>query len=349
MGQLIDFALRTFVISALCSAAFGAAAGYALASFGRYSRVLGAAVGAILSLPGLCGLAVATLVRAVSVRRGRQTGVAILPDGEVVVFGGVGLASGDRSTGFASAFDSGYDSAPVGSASTSSMFDLGWDEPVTEAPVSEPAPLAGRPPLQLWARSRASWMVFGSLAIAVALLSSALFTAWLHVTTGVLPPYWFYASGNGLDFLVEVSLLLVIVSGAALVFRPYRWAAIAIASVADSWVFFGLIAITMRDLAARLLENIGAMSFTVGGLLEMLGVDTSGAVVEIPEGMDLSSLGITAQTTDLTAVDMATVIPDVTLGLGVAVFMLLASGLIANIAVVSTLRAAHRRNSLPGD
>jgi hypothetical protein len=340
VGELTLFGVELLLISLMCSLAFGATAGYALASFGRYPRALGIAVGGLLPFPGLLVLALVSMFRGISrakrasrlakaTREVPQRGVHLLHV-EVSLPETGGLSPGGLRFDMTAPHAGVQRLAPEEPRGAS-----GSRGGLMPAPPKRAVPGRGA-----WLKTRLGLWAIVPAALALAMVAGTLFTEWFRVDSVVSPPYNLYAWGTGLDVLVEASLVLMGVGLAVLLLRPYRWAAVLIAFVTDGWLFFALVAVTVRDAVVRLLGHIGALSVTVGDTLRTLGIEAPDSSVQALAGTGpLTDLA--AHPSTLTAADVGNAIPNVSLGLGVAIFLFIGGGVAANIGVISTLKAAH--------
>ena len=339
MEQLWDLGGRTILIIVLCSALFGATAGFALSSYGNFSRVVGIVIGAIFTFPGVVGLAIyaaATRPRRAPVQRAQAATPSAFANAEPSYLG-----FGEYE---ATASAAASATATAVAASGFESFDSLQDEVIAATATS--APTALETPARRW---RWEWVrtkngtravIAGGLAVLV--LLSTLLIAWVSIDAGIIPKFWFYILGTGLDVVVIVTALLVAGGVLLIANRPSRWAAVAVAWIADTWLVLTLIAISARQTVAEFLEQIGALSLTVGDTLNAFGVDTTGGTVELPPGVDLSSLGYPGRSIDLSGIELGTVIPDVGIEVGPALYAILAFAVLANVLVIIALVSADR-------
>lgn len=353
--ELWDFGGRSLVILIGGAVLFSATAGYALASWGGFSRVAGAIAGGLGQLPGLIVLGVIS-----AIRRGRRSAAtassaaASSTPGRPVDSGYDGFEFSDDAGGYDRGPAAASSSAASSAASVSSAApgeyagfgDLeeasgwGWsDDPV---PVDAVA-LTGEPAEPWWRHLTKEAPAIAVAGIATLVLLASLLAAWLSFDAGIIPRVWFYPIGTGLDVAVIVSAIAVAVAVLAFALRPFRWSAVLLAAVADTWLVLALLTVSARHSVARVLEEVGAFTLTIGDALQALGLDTTGGTVELPPGLDLSGIGINGTTVDMSTIELGAVIPNVTIELGPGLFLLLAFAVIANVAVVLFLRAAERR------
>jgi len=329
--ELWQFSGRTLLIVVLVSALWAATTGWAIASWGRLSPVLGAVVGGIGQAPALVVLGVVAIVRESNRRRGERS-VDAAPV-EVPVDDGWGGSSGWGDLG------------PSALASTASA--SGWGDELSSSTASDwgldPLPTGDPTPPSRQRRSLreivlpSRWiLVAGTLAALV--LAATLASPWLRVDAGVIPAILLFPIGTGLDVLVLIGIVLVLAALVALGIRRMRVAAIVLASVADLWLLFALVTLSARESVARVLAEVGAFELTVGDALRVLGVETGGGVIQLPEGVDLSSIGLTGDTVDLSGVELGAVIPNIDVQVSVGIYLLITFAVLANLAVGLVLR-----------
>jgi hypothetical protein len=112
--------------------------------------------------------------------------------------------------------------------------------------------------------------------------------------------------------------------------------------VGGCWTFASGSVLALAAPVTELLGDIGAISYDLGDLLGSFGLTGSAGVVELPEGIDLSAVGIVGRTVDLRAVDLAAPIPAATLELGPGWFIALAVGLVVMLWSIVEVVVADR-------
>lgn len=341
MQGIWDLGGRTVLLIIASSGLFGATAAFAIASYARMSRLVAITVGIVFGPLGAAILGLVALVRRGSRSRRRSS-----------VAGATAAAPVDTislSQEYAG-FDS-WDVSPMRVADGGSSDGFGFDdfdsfEPRYTQSLSENGPIARRSFSErishTWLRSKTGKFTaaFGGLALASLIVS--IFAGWLDIDAAIVPRFWFYPIGTGLDVALAVTVLIAGVAILSLATRPFRSVAVLLAWVADTWLVFLLLMISSRYAVAGFLEQLGTLSLSAGDLLKTMGVTARGGVVELPAGVDLSSIGMSGSTIDLSKVDLSQVIPNVSIDIGPGVYLVLVFAVMANVASFAVLVAADR-------
>ena len=324
----------------LCSLLFGATAGSAISSYGNFSRVVGSILGAIFGISGVAAMAIFSVARRPRAPRGAQTAgadVTVGPDSTYQGFGDFDLGTARGAAAMSAGFD---------------LFEpkeIPWGNQTLLDADSPGIPVRTlRRPDWTWARSCEGrrGTVLGGASVVVSLATIAI--AWVSIDASIIPKFWFYIPGTGIDVAVLITAAVVGAGVAVIANRPLRWPVIVIAWVADTWLVAILIAISARQTVAEFLDQVGALSLSVGDTLSAFGVDTTGGVVEIPPGVDLSSLGSPGRTIDLSSIELGAVIPDVSVQIGPRLYLIIAFAVLANAFVFIALVSADRRARTTG-
>lgn len=341
MQGIWDLGGRTILLIIASNALFGATAAFAIASYARMSRAVAVIVGIVFGPLGAAVLGLVALLRRSSRSRHQSLapGATAAPPVETI----------SRSQEYAG-FDS-WDVSPVRVADGGGSDGFGFDdfeslEPRLTQSVGENGPPAKRRfsdrISHAWVRSKTGRFtaIFGGLALAALIVS--IFAGWLDIDAAIVPRFWFYPVGTGLDIALAVTVLIAGVAILSLATRPFRSVAVLLAWVADTWLVLLLLLISSRYAVAEFLEQVGTLSLSAGDLLKTIGVTARGGVVDLPAGVDLSSLGLSGSTIDLSKVDLSQVIPNVSIGIGPGVYLVLAFAAMANVATFAVLVAADR-------
>ena len=339
-GGWINFFTQGVVLGFLCSFVGGAVVGAAIVSYGRMPLWLGIVVGGLLPVLGHLVLLVIALVRAAASRRTPDSRASSTP---------AVTASPWSTAPTVSLWEAAAVEQAAGPHGTVSPFG-------TEMPPAYTGPSA--PPSTASSRlRRVDWRfttVRGIVAlVALAALTvaavSALFVHWFTFDSQVVAPLDVWSWGTGIDTAVLVSVALLLVAGVLATVGPSRWASAIAAIVGGFWTFVGGLALAASAPLTSLLEDIDDFSYSVGDVVTGLGMDPSAGSIELPDGVDLSALGIAGSTVDLSGVDLAAPIPAATLELGPAWFIVTIVGVgilawaIAEIAQAGRSRKATRR------
>ncbi|PPH97815.1 hypothetical protein C5C56_11720 [Rathayibacter sp. AY1D1] len=180
------------------------------------------------------------------------------------------------------------------------------------------------------------------LVLAVSGTGSLLLVGWFTFDSRIVPPLSVSAWGTGLDVAVIATAAVLVVVLVRAWWRPSRAAAVAAALVGGCWTFASGSVLALAAPVTELLGDIGAISYDLGDLLGSFGLTGSAGVVELPEGIDLSAVGIVGRTVDLRAVDLAAPIPAATLELGPGWFIALAVGLVVMLWSIVEVVVADR-------
>lgn len=211
----------------------------------------------------------------------------------------------------------------------------------TEAGVAAPL----RPPARApFGRLRTRSGLAGTAALVLLALAatSTLFIRWFRFDSQILPALSVWAWGTGIDVLVLASVAVLMCAVLLSALRPSRWAAVLAAGVGACWASAAGLAIIVAAPVTTVLTAIGAQSYSMGDALESLGMDTSAATIPLPDGIDLSVIGITGTQLDLASIDLAAPIPTATLELGGSFFVALVVGVLALTWSVTEIFLAHR-------
>jgi len=338
LQELMDLSGRTLLLIFGVSALFGATASYALAVYGRLPRPLAITIGVLFSFLGVLVLGIVVLAR----RSNRTPAVAAAqPATREALDAGSGYAGFDDWDSPASALAS----SPAGFGGGSGF---GFDDGEVAAPVA--TPVAARAPRRgfrdrlstAWVRSRAGQVTAGLGVVAVLVVVASIFVGWLSINAAITPRFWVYPLGTGVDVALLVTAVIGATAVASLATRPLLSVGVLLAWVADTWLLGALLLIVGRESVARFLAEIGALTLSVGDLLESVGIDTTAGVVDLPPGVDLSSLGITGRTVDMSSMELGAVIPDVSVEIGPGVYLIIAFAVLINAAVFVVIRSADR-------
>ncbi|QHC57209.1 hypothetical protein [Rathayibacter sp. VKM Ac-2760] len=180
------------------------------------------------------------------------------------------------------------------------------------------------------------------LVVAVAATASMLLVGWFTFDSRIVPPLSVVAWGTGIDVAVLTSAGLLAVVLVLAWWRPSRTAAVAAVTLGGVWTFVAGSVLALAAPVTELLSDIGALSYDVGDVLGSFGLRGEVGVVTLPEGVDLSAVGLPGRTVDLSAVDLAAPIPAATLELGPGWFIALAVGIVVMLWALVEVAAVNR-------
>ena len=341
MQEIWSLGGRAVLLIVASSALFGATAAFAVASYARMSRVMAVIVGVVFGPLGAAILGLVALLRRGNRSRHHSLCVSATAPAPVET-----ISFSQEYAGFDS-WDASPERVAVGGCSDGFGFDE-FDslQPRLTQPVGENGPPARRSfsdrISHAWVRSKVgrSTAIFGSVALSALVVS--IFAGWLDIDAAIVPRFWFYPIGTGLDVALALTVLIAGVAILSLATRPFRSVAVLLAWVADTWLVFLLLMISSRYAVAGFLEQVGTLTLSAGDLLKSMGVTARGGVVELPAGVDLSSLGLSGPAVDLSKVDLSQVIPNVSIDIGPGVYLVLVFAAMANVASFAVLVAADR-------
>jgi len=349
-----------------CSLLFWATAGYALASFLGVRRRWATPVSAVFPVLGLVAIALVALRNREKERRSEHQRARDDAAAPTSAPGGF-EASAASPVGVN---DSGF--APFSSAQPVTHADTAWgvsefgladsgfadtgfgdvgfrgqsfnDQSFGGAiPTVVPAVASARTPFWGgdWLPRRVALVAVGATVVALACLVVTLALPWFSVDSGLSPRFWVFAVGNGIDIVLYATGIALVIALIGLVRHPSRWAAILIALFADWWLLIVLAVVSTQQSLQELLDQIGAFRFTVGQMLSGLGATSHAGVIQLPKGVDLSSIGIAGNSIDAGSINLTAALHNVDLQLGVSWWLLVAFVIMANVVVVIVLREAH--------
>lgn len=341
MQEIWDLGGRTLFLIVASSGLFGATAAFAVASYARMSRVLAVIVGIVFGPVGAALLGLVALIRRGSSPRhhtsdSRETAPVqtISPPPEYAGFDSWDVSPVRVHAGGSDGF--GFD-----------QFDS-FEPTLTQSPGVDVPPVRRRFSDRIshaWVRSKLGRFTAISGGLALGALIVSIFAGWLNIDAAIVPRFWFYPIGTGLDVALAVTVLIAGASVLSLATRPFRSVAVLLAWVADTWLVLLLLLISSRYTVAEFLDQVGTLSLSAGDLLKTMGITARGGVVDLPKGVDLSSLGLSGSTIDLSKVDLSQVIPDVSIEIGPGVYLVLAFAIMGNAAVFAVLIAADRKRA----
>lgn len=349
MQALWDLGGRSILFIVLSGALFGATAGYALATYGRLPRSVAIAVGAVFSIFGVVILSIVVLVR----RFGRHSEHPVGERADMA-------PASETLTGY-EGFDDWSSAASsdalVGAETMKTDNSWGFDSwdtvqpPILATPNAASSSAARRTITDrfstAWGRTPLGRIAAGLGSVAGVLVVVSIFTGWLSINAAIVPRFWVYPIGTGLDIALLVTAVIVGSVVASVAMRPFCSLAVLLAWVADTWLVLMALLVSSREAATYLLNEIGALTLSTGDLLKSVGIDTSAGVVELPQGVDLSSVGVSGRSVDLSGLDLGQIIPDMSVTIGPGVYLIIAFAVLANAAVFVILRAADHAAHAP--
>lgn len=199
-------------------------------------------------------------------------------------------------------------------------------------------------------RTQPGKIVFVSLALLFALAVVGFFVAWFTVRLPGVPKLNVRAPGSFLGVTLGISLLLLVVTGLLSARRPSKTAAIVLAGLGSTWLFLSGVVLAIQVPAFDLARSLGALQFTVGDILSLAGVDTSSAVVVLPDAINPAALGLASARLSADDMHLATPLKDVDLGVGTGWYLMLvfAVGVVVLAVVTAQLACKQHGYSAPG-
>lgn len=185
------------------------------------------------------------------------------------------------------------------------------------------------------------------LAVATVALAASLLVSWFTFDSRIVPPLRVWAWGTGLDVALVSTLVLLVAAQVLAWWRPSRWAAVIAVTAGATWTFVAGSALALTVQVTALLDDVDAFSYSVGDALGAFGLQRNAGVMTLPEGVDLSAVGVPGRTVDLSTVDLAAPIPAATLELGPGWFIAVAVGAVVTLwAIVEVVRANRAASAL---
>ena len=363
MLDVWDFGGRGVIIVALALSFFGAMAGWALSSWGRMPRTLGVAVGVLTSVVGVAVLGIVALARrsgSGGAGRARQLGRihsrgASTPSVSKQTIPGQAQS---QVTGFGDLWDGGSTGFPstvsyTPGMETASEYANLWTDSISSPSENPSSPRIDAQPLPKALR-RLAWVLtpVGRWAVGVGMLSTgvaalSIVIPWVSIDAAVIPKVWVYPLGTGVDTVLAVTVAMVI-AGLSISSRiPSRIAAVTIAGLADIWVTAASLMISARASLVAMLEQVGDLTLSVGDVLALLGIDIRGSKIELPDGVDLTSLGLIGHSVSASSIPLGAMIPNMTIGIEPGLFVVILFSIFANVAAIMIIRAAEVADSPP--
>ncbi|NQX12305.1 hypothetical protein HQQ80_11765 [Microbacteriaceae bacterium VKM Ac-2855] len=180
------------------------------------------------------------------------------------------------------------------------------------------------------------------LATATVAAAASLLVSWFTFDSQIVPPLSVWAWGTGLDVAVISTVVFLIAAQGLAWWRPSRWAAVIAVTAGAIWTFVAGSVLALAVQVTALLNDIDAFSYDVGDALGSFGLTGDAGVVTLPEGIDLSVIGVPGPTVDLRTIDLAAPIPAATLELGPGWFIAVAVGAVVVLWAVAEVIRANR-------
>lgn len=177
------------------------------------------------------------------------------------------------------------------------------------------------------------------LVVAAVTLGAALFLDAVSLSAAGILVFALPVLGSGLDALIVFSL--VVVAGVALlVWSGFsRWAAAATALLTGCWLaLLGAIVAVWLPLRAAVATATTAGG-TIGDAAAAMGIGVEGAEFVIPSGGLFDLVGLAGRRFTLAGVELSTVIPHLSVGLGIGTVCLIGAAFACGTLAVM---AAHR-------
>ena len=198
-------------------------------------------------------------------------------------------------------------------------------------------------------RTKAGVLVFVSLALLFALAVAGFFVSWFTLRLPGVPRLNVRAPGSFLGVTLGCSLLLIVVAGLLSARRPSRIAPVVLAGVGTAWLFLSGVVLAIQVPAFELAKSLGALRFTVGDILSLAGVDTSSAVVVLPDSINPAALGLASARLSPSDMNLASPLRDINLGVGTGWYLMLVFALGVVVLATATAQLACKHYANPAE
>ena len=178
-----------------------------------------------------------------------------------------------------------------------------------------------------WIHSRAGRIFLITLGVLAGLLFFSMFLGWFKMRVAGIPALSVGAWGTAIGAVLVISLVVVVGAAALGARRPTRTGAVVIGWFGCWWLFLSVVALALQAPAVALADSVGALKYSVGDVTKLLHLENVAGEVQLPDGVDPAWLGLESSTVDLSTVDLAQAIPNVSFGVGPGWWLVLAFGI----------------------
>jgi hypothetical protein len=197
-----------------------------------------------------------------------------------------------------------------------------------EADPAAPKVPTERRAARRWGSRRARLLAVAFTLVSGFLLLASVAVPWVVLRTGVIPALVLVPIGTGFDLVIYIAAGCILVAAGFILWRPFRWAAVLVAWVADWWLFAVLSGLILQN---ALSSALAGLRLSLGDLLNDFGLGRSTGLI----GSSSSGSGLSI---NLRGVDLTAPLRNAGVDLGPAWIVLLAFVVLANVAIFVALR-----------